>query len=235
MRASRLLLACVALALSAGSPAGAMDAEREGLSAGTLAEIVYGEDHLTELPDTGEIVYEYTLEGEILEEPFHDTVFVHFKPSAENTPDDRGRHFDIDITVFPETGAQMVPTVSADTVNPIFLVFLQRDVNQMSRGTGGSVHYFRNLLRSAMNQQTEAETISVEIDGGSVEARRVTMMPFSRDQERRELLPYAEKTYSFTVSSAVPGHVVELRTTIPSDDGTGIKLRETYRFKELHQ
>lgn len=235
MRTYRLLLACVALAILAGSPAAATDAEREGLVPGSLAEAVYGEDHLAELPDTGEIVYDYTLEGEILEEPFHDTVVVDFMPRTEGAPDDGNRHFDVDITVFPETGARMVPTVPADSVNPIFLVFLQRDVNQMSRGTGGSVHYFRNLLRSTMNQQAAVETLSIEIGGENVEARRVTMAPFKHNEERRELLPYAEKIYSFTLSSEIPGHVVELQTTVPSDDGTGIKLRETYRFKELHQ
>ncbi|HET6520007.1 MAG TPA: hypothetical protein VFG47_09325, partial [Geminicoccaceae bacterium] len=47
--------------------------------------------------------------------------------------------------------------------NPLIVVFLQRDVEQMGRMTGGSPHYFRNRIRDAFGRDgaVSAEPVTV--------------------------------------------------------------------------
>jgi hypothetical protein len=218
------------LAATGASPALAIDAgSRDDLIDGTVSALVYGNDHLATLPDSGTLVYEYRMEGDILPEPFVDD----FKLAFSRIQDDEDADWTFTITMFTEGRTLTLPAMPATSVNPIFLVYFQRDANGMTANTGGSVHFFRNLLRTAMNRPGTAEPMTIEFDGEPVAAMRVTFMPFGGDGEGQRLKAFSQKLYSIVLSDAVPGQVYELQTTVPAADGSGITLRETYRFKEL--
>lgn len=223
----------MALALALATPAHAVDGDREDLTPGSIAAIVYGDDQLGDLPASGTLVYRYRMEGEILPEPFEDIFELSFgdapMDAAATAGESESRAFTI--KMFKNTRTLTLPPMPADTVNPLFLVFFQRDVNQLKANTGGNVHYFRNLIRTAMNQPGEAEPVTVDLDGKQVEATKVTFSPFGGEGARIE--GFNEKSYSIILSDAVPGTVYELQTTVPAEDGDGITLRETYRFEEL--
>jgi hypothetical protein len=241
---ARLLAIVVAATIPFVTCAGAIDAgSRDDLVPGTVSAIVYGEDQLAELPGSGALLYEYRMEGDIIETPFVDEMRFGFSKDAGETATQTARGqmrsdgigYAFDISLFTEERRQGLPQMPADTINPLFLVFFQRDTNLMNRNTGGSVHYFRNLIRTAMNQPATAEEVTVELDGRQVAATAVTFRPFSGDQRRGEMGPFANKEYRIVMSDDVPGHVYELQTTVPSADGDGVTLSETYRFKELIQ
>src|SRR3546814_7888028 len=78
--------------------------------------------------------------------------------------DDRG--FDVDATLFPQSRKLQIGPISAAEVNPILLIFFQRDVTQMSNGTGGSQHYFRNTIRRVLQTSDPASIRDTTIDLG---------------------------------------------------------------------
>jgi hypothetical protein len=103
--------------------------------------------------------------------------------------------------------------------NPVLLLFLERDVAEMSRTLRGSPYYIRNRIREALGAATLAEPARFAFDGREIEGWRVTVSPFGHDRNREKLREHAGKRYEFTLSDAVPGRLYELRTSTPAVDG----------------
>jgi hypothetical protein len=103
--------------------------------------------------------------------------------------------------------------------NPVILVMLERDVNEMSRLLRGSPYYLRNRIREALGETTRAEPARLGFAGRQVEGWRVAVTPFAQDRHRDKLGAYAAKRYEFTLSDAVPGGVYEMRLVTPDTNG----------------
>lgn len=224
-------LAAVALLAGAAGNAGAAGDGIDGLTPGSPAEGIYGRNHLAGLPDKAEIVFDYRFEGSIMEEPFADDVLLDFTRNDDSS----SSGYSVEMTLFSKTRNQTVGPVSAAAVNPILLIFFQRDVTHMSNGTGGSQHYFRNAIRTALQQPDESaiNAITIDLGGRQVAASEISLRPFSGDSHRAQMRNFADKTYRFVVSAAVPGGIYEVQSETPDDTGEKVLLRETYRFREI--
>lgn len=227
-----LLPACLALTVSVltASPQPA-DAGNgiEGLTPGSPAAGIYGSDHLMLLPEKSRLVFDYRFDGSLVAQPFTDDVVLEFTRHR----DDPG--FDVDATLFPQSRKLQIGPIAASEVNPILLIFFQRDATQMSNGTGGSQHYFRNVIRRVL-QTPDADAVhdtTIELDGEALPASEITFRPFADDPNRARLREFAGKTYRVVVSEAVPGGIYEVQAQTPEGDGSGVLLRETYRFREM--
>ena len=201
----------------------------EGLTPGSPGAGIYGRDHLALLPDKAVLVFDYRFDGSLVEQPFDDDVVLDFTRHRE----DRG--FDVGATLFPQSRNLSIGPLSAAAANPILLIFFQRDATQMSNGTGGSQHYFRNTIRRVLQTPDPASVraTTVELDGKKVAASEISFQPFADDPNRARLRAFADKTYRFIVSEAVPGGIYEVQAETPEEDGDGVLLRETYRFREM--
>jgi hypothetical protein len=73
----------------------------------------------------------------------------------------------------------------------------------------------------AFIDQAQMSETSVEFDGKSVPARRITLKPFA-DDHRFDRLPTVQgKTYDFVLSDQVPGQLAELAAETPADPAAG--------------
>ena len=229
-----LLPVCLASAVAlAAAPSSAADAGSEGgiegLTPGSPAAGIYGSDHLMLLPDRAQLVFDYRFDGSLVERPFSDGVVLDFTRHR----DDAG--FDVDAHLFPQSRDLEIGPLAAAAANPILLIFFQRDAIQMSNGTGGSQHYFRNAIRRVLRTPDPASVRSTTIafGGKEVAASEISFRPFVHDPHRARLREFADKTYRFIVSEAVPGGIYEVQSETPERDGNGVLLRETYRFREM--
>lgn len=230
-RLALLRVGCFSLSLAAmtfAAPSLALDGSRAELVEGSAGERVYGSNHLADLQGSGELVYDYTLEGDILEEPFKDEVRLKFEES------DAEDGFDFDIAVFPKTRTLSVST-TAETINPLLLVFFQRDADFMSRNTGGSPQFFRSRLRDMLAQPAQAEEGTAEVADNEIAVETVSLMPYDDADAASRMPDFAKKLYQISLSPDLPGSVYELSSEVPAMDGSGVRLRETYRFRELVQ
>jgi hypothetical protein len=221
-----------ALLSAAGNAAGTAADGLDGLVPGSPGEGIYGSNHLARMPDKAELIFDYRFEGTAMEKPFSDDVLLDF---TRHAGEDRG--FDVELTIFPQSRKQRVGPVSATNINPILLVFFQRDVTHMSNGTGGSQHYFRNVIRRVLQTPDEdsVRAVTIDLDGRQVAAREVSFRPFEGDSHRAQLRGFADKTYRVIVSEAVPGGIYEVQSETPDEKTGEVRLRETYRFRELRQ
>ena len=80
-------------------------------------------------------------------------------------------------TISPDKYAFVLPDIESANGNPVILSFLERDVREMERRTGGKANYFRKRVRLALAENAQVETITVDLQGRPVEAVRISIRP----------------------------------------------------------
>jgi hypothetical protein len=125
------------------------------------------------------------------------------------------------------TGERQVtlPPVSNAQGNPALLGFLERDINEMKRLTGGSTNYFRKRIRLALAEAAKVDTVSVPYGGRQVEARQIAIQPYLNDPMQEKMQKYVAKRYVFILSDQIPGSVYQARSTVPGDQQGDSKNR----------
>jgi hypothetical protein len=109
-----------------------------------------------------------------------------------------------------------IPAVQEARGNPALLGFLERDIAEMKRLTGGSTSYFRKRIRMALAENARIEEVTVEYDGRQVRGQKVAIQPYLDDPMGAKMPKYLGKQYVFILSDAIPGSVYRLSATVPA-------------------
>lgn len=117
-----------------------------------------------------------------------------------------------------------LPEVEAGEGNPAILYFLERDIREMSRLTKGQANYFRKRIRMAIYRGAAIEEMNVTYQGKPVAARRIVITPYADDPLRVRFEKLANKTYTFTLSDAVPGGVYSMHSRIDAPSANAAPL-----------
>jgi hypothetical protein len=112
------------------------------------------------------------------------------------------------------------PEVTRAEGNPVLLCFLERDIREMQRLTGGKSGYFRRAIRLALARSARVARTRLSFGGRELAANEITVIPYAEDPLRDRIGKYATKTYVFTLSAEVPGGVHSVRSFVPSPEGT---------------
>lgn len=167
------------------------------------------------------------------------TLVYDFKRSATGEPDKADevrmtvtevRDDDLrDLSVEFLSGVDRLPFPQARGYrgNPVAIQFLERDIRDMSRTTGGSIGYFRNRVRKAF-ENPQIEKTRMRVGGAEVDAVEIRVSPFKQDPNLARLEGYAGKEYLFAYSEQVPGGLIRIRTRMSSDGGAS--LEEELRY-----
>ena len=197
-----LALASVAVILLTSS-AGAADP-----SAFSEAErLLFAEDHLKALTSATRLDYEYRKRGS-LEEEFTDRVRI---AVAAKT---RAGGRDVKVDFLSGSRRMELPVVKDAEGNPLILYFLEHEVREMNRLTGGSINYYRKRIRMAFAEAAEVKPVALTVDGKQVQAREIHIAPYRDDPARPRYEKFADKTFVFTLSDQVPGGIVEMRSEL---------------------
>ena len=164
-------------------------------------------NHLSGLPDSTVLSYAYAKAGS-LETSRQDSVRVTISPGSPES----GRQVRVDYL----SGEQRfeLPAIGAANGNPVILFFLERDVREMQRLTGGQAAYFRKRVRMALADAAEIRPITFEFAGHAVAGELITVHPYRNDPLQKRYQRLAEKTYAFTLSDQVPGGVYRMETVV---------------------
>lgn len=132
--------------------------------------------------------------------------------------DVRERHDDGTASVNVDflTGTNHTPIAPVDHAegNPALLGFLERDIAQMKRFTGGSTVYFRKRIRLALaDHDVKVDKIQVKFDNKQVPASRIVIEPYANDPMKDKIGKYAAKRYVFVVSPQIPGGIYQVYTS----------------------
>jgi len=114
--------------------------------------------------------------------------------------------------------------------NPLIMLFLQHDVEEMQKATGAASVYFRNRIRHAFRRGAEVGESTVEIGGQALGATLVTIRPFVKDSKLARFPYLAEKWYEFVLAPGVPGGLYRIRSVVPSASGGGPPIENSLTY-----
>ena len=115
------------------------------------------------------------------------------------------------------TGERQValPLLAGAQGNPVLLGFLERDIGEMKRMTGGSTGYFRKRIRIALAEAASVEPVTVPYGGHYVRGTRIAIEPYLHDPMQEKMQKYLAKKYVFILSDDIPGTIYQIRSTVP--------------------
>jgi hypothetical protein len=183
-------------------------------------------DHLRGLAPPARLRYDFSRSGS-LEVAFSDQVEV----DVEAGP---GGARQVVTRCLSEGRRIELPALDFAQGNPALLCFLERDIRQMERLTGGKANYFRKRIRLALAEGAEVRNFSQEIGGRPIAGREIRIAPYSDDPLRQRFERYAAKYYVFRLSDDVPGGIVELDAVIPAASAGAAPLQtEALSYRAL--
>src|SRR5882672_3760637 len=174
-RRGALALASVAVILltssaRAADPSTFSEAER----------LLFAEDHLKALTSATRLDYEYRKRGS-LEEEFTDRVRI--AVAAKTCAGGR----DVKLDFLSGSRRMELTVVKDDAGNPLILYFLEHEVREMNRLTGGSINYYRKRIRMAFAEAAEVKPVALTVDGKQVQACEIHIAPY-RDEDRKSVV-----------------------------------------------
>lgn len=135
------------------------------------------------------------------------------------------------------TGARQVaaPPVDNPEGNPVLLGFLEHDIAEMQRLTGGARNHFRQRIRLALAESAQVRASHFSYAGKTVDGSEIVIQPYQTDPMRARFEQYAGKRYTFVVSPQVPGGVYQVRAAAAGAAGGPVLLEETLTLVGVDQ
>ena len=192
-----LVLTCTLLAARAGAATEFSAAE----------QALFVANHLAKLKPSTTLHYSFRKSGS-LEPGFDDSAAI----ALSAQPDGKCCAAMAEFLSGPRRLA--LPAIEAAQGNPVILYFLERDIREMQRLTKGQPNYFRKRIRMAVFNAATITEVTLPFQGRNVAAKQITVTPYTDDPLRARFENLAGKRYVFTLSDAVPGGVISIRTQV---------------------
>ena len=205
----RLTRAIVAGTLLAIGLAAAVASAEEQIS--EAEKLLFLTDHLKNVVPPATLSYEFRRTG-TAEPKIDDSVQLQVRAASDGAKV-------VSVAFFTRERRIELPDVARPEGNPVLLYFLERDIREMERLTGGKAGYFRKAIRLALARSATIATTTISFAGRTLTAREISLAPYVDDPLKVRIGRYATKVYVFTLSPDIPGGVYSIRTTVPSPAG----------------
>ncbi|MGB8274653.1 MAG: hypothetical protein WCF16_05210 [Alphaproteobacteria bacterium] len=176
-------------------------------------QAIFTTNHLKLITEPTTLTYDFEKKG-TMEEGFSDTV-----EADVNNIQDSGKK---DIAFRFLTGEHYIdfPPYPAVTGNPISVLFLERDVQDMQRLTGGNALYFRKQILNALAGTAEVKPVTFTHDGREYKGTEIRVQPYVHADLVDRFPRFEYKVYVFVLSDEIPGgyYKVSAMTPGPSED-----------------
>jgi len=172
--------------------------------------LLFETDHLARIKPPAMLVYEFRKVSNV-EAGFSDKVRLDLASSKGKT--------NATLQFLSGVHKHDIPALEDAHGNPVLLGFLERDIAEMKRLTGGSSAYFRKRIRMALAEGAQISTQSISYQGKSLPAQAVRIQPYLNDPLHARFEPYVHKAYTFVVSERVPGGIYQVRSSLENGNG----------------
>jgi hypothetical protein len=214
--------AVIVLATALAGPATATGAEdNRPLSPAQIA--LFETDHLGAVRQPVRIEYSFRHEGSDGGDNYVDRVAVDVRPRSDDAKD-------IWTDFLSGERHAPFPPMIGFRGNPVLMFYLERDVAEMHRETGGPATYFRNRIRQAFVDRAEVRPVEVVQQARILVAREITLRPFVGEPRLAPFAGLADKLYRFILADAVPGMVYLISAEVPGASGQPPRKNETLTF-----
>ena len=199
---------CFLLAGLAGGPLFAADGRPDYSAA---EKLLFMDRQLGSVKPPATLRYRFQKSG-TLEPGFEDAAVIDLSAGTG------GRCCATKTTFLTGTRGVKLPDLPDADGNPVILHFLEREVREMQRLTQGSQAHFRKRIRMAIFEAARVQDVRMRFKGRDIDGQEVRITPFTDDPNRPRYERLATKEYRFTLSSAVPGGVYDIRSLIPGPE-----------------
>ncbi len=118
--------------------------------------------------------------------------------------------------------------------NPVIMWFLERDIREMERLTGGKSPYFQKRIRLALVDKAEVRPVKFSLGGKEVSGTEVKVSPYLDDPNKAKFGKVSTaKYYVFTLSDQIPGGVYQIRAVVPDEAAGKPLIDETLTFDKI--
>ena len=177
--------------------------------------------HLLNIKQSARLHYEFEKTGSY-EEGFIDDVYLDIVKVNE----DGTREVVLDFFSGEQRQKVSPSNVQHVTGNPVIGIYLQGDVYEMSRLTGGGWKYFHRQIKLAIAGSNTSEHVTVELDGKQYESEKIVLYPYENINKKDRLKEFADKRYEFILSDEIPGKLYQIRTVINDAENPAVPLLE---------
>ena len=229
-RTAAVLILAATTVLTLSAPAQAAEAPAPADQTYSVAETrLFMTDHLSKLSNRATVLqYRFTKSGSY-EPGYEDKVTLEVAASDPKAQGGRS----VNLEFLSGEHKTELPALEGAKGNPVILGFLERDLREMKRITGGQPNYYRKRLRLAMVDTHELKPVMAKWGGKEVKAESMTLDPYKDDPARSRFGRFANKLYTFVLSDEVPGGVLSLKTVMRDGSNTGkIMIEETLTLME---
>ena len=124
--------------------------------------------------------------------------------------------------------------------NPVLGIYMNGDVYEMARMTGGKANryrYFLKQIKVALRETAKVEATTFSYNGKEYKGEKVFFTPYVEDPHRRDFEIFADKYYEIIFSDDIPGKLYQITTIIPdkSNELAEPLLMETLRLIDVKQ
>ncbi len=176
-----------------------------------INNVLFDSAHLANIEQPGVLTYEYSKES-VVEDSREDTIKM-MVSNIRNT----GRR-DIAFEFFTGEHKRPYEAMENQRGNGVFVLYLEFDVHEMNRLTGGEWRYFQRKLRWSFAEGAKKKEVDIDYNGKTIKGTQYIVQPFINDPKNSRYKLYAGKYYIFTLSDEIPGEIYQVRTVVPDGD-----------------
>ena len=219
------LLVCSATALAEPSaPASNATPPAATSDKPDVATLLFGTPQWDKAPAGTKLRYtfEKTTADPSLGTPFKDEVVLTLGPGED------AKSRTTEMQLFSGVNRKPAGPFRSDEQNPVLLVILENNVQEMSALFKANPRYLKNAIRKAWRENAKIGPAQDEIGGKQVAVTRISVTPFVNDAESDRMKGLQTSSYVVDVSKDVPGYIVAI--DIRAVDGGKTLFSETLRF-----
>ncbi len=189
----------------------------------TVQNMIFEHKHLSNVEQGAALGYRFNRivsNPELLGPPFSDAITVKVvgvKPTGEK---------DVDLQIYTGDRARDLQKIPNTTINPVFVVYFDLAMSSLTQLTGGKYGYLKTVFTHGFKDKSKIEPIKLGYKGKTIDAYRITMVPYVGDPKAPTMQGYDGVTFTMVVSNEVPGEVVQLTSVYESTLKEAPKLEE---------
>lgn len=199
-------------------------ARAQGGEPSASERLLFVEPHLKDLRAPLRLRYRFThRESLTAGASFDDEVVLLLEPSAG------GRCCAVQGRFLSGAREIRLPAIEDAQANPVTMYFLEREVRELQRVTGGQAAHFRRRIRLALAGAGAPRATTVQHRGREIAAHEIDIAPYADDPMRGRFERQAPTRYRFVLSSQVPGGIWRIEADLAGERTDTLIFVETLR------
>jgi len=192
---------------------GEVDEIPEDFEFATAENKLWLDNHLGNITQPTSLHYEFEKSGSY-EDGFIDSVYL----KVVELNEDGSKNTLLDF--FTAERKQRIPEGNTTNIrgNPVLGIYMNGDVFDMARITGGKpdrYRYFLKQIKVALRESAKVESTTFSYNGKEYQGEKIFFTPYIEDPHRRDFEKFADKYYEVVISDDIPGKLYRITTIIP--------------------